>query len=1038
MMFLFDVLGNVEIAIRILCAYICQFIYSAIAGLFNVFMKIASFSFVDENGQYFLNVYNRITVILELIMIFYVTFEFIKYIVQPETITDKEKGVSKIGVKVVVVVLAIAFVPKIFTYAYKLQSVIIDGEVLSKVILGKKMSEDTDTTPGGTFSTLMLRQFYFYDEDLYGDEECEDKIKCKIIYNTNMATLSSSGKLYSLPLGLKAAKKDTDNALTPLIEFDAIAATIVGAVIAYMLVIYSVDVGARIFQMIFLQVIAPIPIIGYLSPKKDNMFTKWAKQCAVTYVDIFIRLALMYFIILATQALSNILGDVFEEGWGIDWGDKIIFVALVLGLFVFVNRASKMISELLPKSSTAASGNFGLKAGDRNIGRAIGAALGLTAGTVAGAATGIAQGLRAAKAVDGKGRKALAGTLGGAWGAVRGTVGGAARGLWAGGSKSSNESLGKFGKNTLKGSSGISSSNKKFGNRLAAGYTIDKRIGDKLGETFGGGNRKQRLENSKAPLKRQKDALSEEKKSIKAIQEEADKQVRAGKGRLSGQLLDAEARLKDLQENPRAKERFKRRSEKTEELRAEKKAAVNSQMNEEIKKSATEKIAKQGYRLSGEAEYRKAREKAAAGIKEENYKETDQEKFEAAKKAAEAAAYKKVSISDFRMVDKDGNVTYDKAAFEKALKTEKEKAVAGVKEEDYQVTNKEKFEAARQAEMDKVKREDYAPADGFDKKGYEAAQAAAAAAAVSSISVPEYMDNVGEGKKYKTIAEATAAYKQKCEEVAETARKSIDKDDYQLSYSSTEEAEEAYKRKCDKAAQAARENVDTEKFAYITKGDDGIERKEYRGKELAAEYARVEQEAREAVDRSRFVVACDSDEEIEATKQRDMEKYVAEERVRRGEEYARRVEAELATVPDEFEIDEDAYSQALQEAAQRVDEVTKEARNDFITNGDINGEQNATIEALRETAATMREQYNLYAGKDYTIPEKITVVRDGAQVEVDIKDLNGKELDDYLKGKIPGVAGIKQQEDNLERKTIEIDAEIASIDRQTAGSSDKH
>ena len=175
MMFLYETLGNVDIAIRVLCAYICQFLYSAIAGIFNVFMKIATYSFVDVDVK---NIYTRVTVILELIMVFYVSFEFVKYIVQPETISDKEKGVSKIGLRIVVVVLAIAFVPSIFDYAYKLQGAIINNGVISKIILGKNISEDEDTTPGGTFSTLMLDTFYHYDEDLHGDQECEKNIKC--------------------------------------------------------------------------------------------------------------------------------------------------------------------------------------------------------------------------------------------------------------------------------------------------------------------------------------------------------------------------------------------------------------------------------------------------------------------------------------------------------------------------------------------------------------------------------------------------------------------------------------------------------------------------------------------------------------------------------------------------------------------------------------------------------------------------------------------------------------------------------------------
>ena len=77
---------------------------------------------------------------------------------------------------------------------------------------------------------------------------------------------------------------------------NGIFAVIVGGVIAYLLVLYCIDVGTRAVQLAFLQIIAPIPIIGYIAPKKDGIFQKWTKQCITTYLDLFIRTAIIYFI----------------------------------------------------------------------------------------------------------------------------------------------------------------------------------------------------------------------------------------------------------------------------------------------------------------------------------------------------------------------------------------------------------------------------------------------------------------------------------------------------------------------------------------------------------------------------------------------------------------------------------------------------------------------------------------------------------------------------------------------------------------------
>ena len=103
-------------------------------------------------------IYQRVTMILTIIMIFYVTFEFVKYVIQPEAMTDKEKGASKIVQKMVIVVVLIAFVPTIFSTAYRLQNSIIGNQVFSKVILGKQNVNSQEF--GRNFSANLFRMFY--------------------------------------------------------------------------------------------------------------------------------------------------------------------------------------------------------------------------------------------------------------------------------------------------------------------------------------------------------------------------------------------------------------------------------------------------------------------------------------------------------------------------------------------------------------------------------------------------------------------------------------------------------------------------------------------------------------------------------------------------------------------------------------------------------------------------------------------------------------------------------------------------------------
>ena len=123
-------LGPTIGALRDLAAVICRFIYWLIAGLFELFINISKVTILSSDNIE--PIYQRITLILAIVMIFYVTFEFVKFVVEPDGISDKDKGAGKIVTKMIIVVLLIAFVPTIFNTAYKLQNTIIEKEVLSK------------------------------------------------------------------------------------------------------------------------------------------------------------------------------------------------------------------------------------------------------------------------------------------------------------------------------------------------------------------------------------------------------------------------------------------------------------------------------------------------------------------------------------------------------------------------------------------------------------------------------------------------------------------------------------------------------------------------------------------------------------------------------------------------------------------------------------------------------------------------------------------------------------------------------------------
>lgn len=549
--------------LRGMWADLCSGIYQLVAWLYELFLNVSRVELLSTKNIE--PIYQRITMILTIIMVFYVTFEVVKYVVQPDSFSDKEKGGGKLTLKMILVVILIAFVPSFFTLAYKFQNVIFDNQIFSKVILGK---QGIDTNKfGRVFSSNILSMFYYVDEEAWGEEATEkleeedncEGIPCKTIVNANLSSLIEYGTLPFLEIGIASGDTDpeegTGDVFKYYIHFDGLFAVAVGLFVSYMLIIYCVDIGARVVQLTFLQIIAPIPIIGYLSPKKDGIFHKWVKQCITTYLDLFIRTAIIYFGLLICQILSEAYssGTLFNNISGELSGTMkvFIYIALILGVLMFMKKAPKLLGELFP-STGAASGNFGLKPGERlkPAGRFLGAAAGLAAGAAIGAATGLGQGARRAKALNKNNEKKGAGA--GIWGATKGTigglVGGAARGIYHGSKK------GNAFKNISTGIKNQTEANKRFGNKEENGYGLGAQIGDKARSLVGAKSRIEQQEASKAPIKRQDEALKYITDTESSIKKRALEKI--GEGSASAQKTkDAAAdwakkqtRVKDLED----------------------------------------------------------------------------------------------------------------------------------------------------------------------------------------------------------------------------------------------------------------------------------------------------------------------------------------------------------------------------------------------------------------------------------------------------------------------------------------------------------
>lgn len=688
--------------LRVLMAWLCEIIYSIIANLYNLFMNLTKINLLDNDTMS--NIYQRITLILSIVMVFYVTFQFVKYVVQPDAMTDKEKGVGNIVFKMVAVVLLIAYVPIIFGAAMKVQNVIIEQNVIGKILLGKEYKMEDNY--GGSFAFKMLDLFYNIPDEYAGDD-C-DGIPCIALYNMNQKSLIEENKLPYLTTGINAGKEEivTGNGKTgkvkvAYIDFKGLEAVLVGGVIAYMLLLYCIDVGTRWAQLIYLQIVSPIPIIGYLSPKKDGIFQQWCRQCFTTYIDIFIRISIIYLVLFISSLLLNtdtnyILENVKDESKTMQ---AFIIVALILGLLMFAKKAPKLISELFPKSKTAASGNFGLSAKDRGlkgVTRVAGAATGATLGAAAGLATGFAQGLRRRNSLDKNGNKKGigAGIWGAAKGAVGGTLGGATRGLVNGSKK------GNVFKNSIAGAKNQIKANRRFGNREENGYTFAHQLEDKARELTGARSRTEVQELKKAPLEKRVKERNSEIKYRKARSDEAfENAVNKNKGSENQRIRDAVTRYNKFEQREKdltASDSALRQSYKAGGIKESKKEKYSEKLRERDAAIGRIDLSQIKDRISEDT----------LGLDKEAFKKQKINK-EYDKEAHEAA--RSSYMKDSSILDKYGNPikVFDKEAWERDQnRFTKDKITMEFDEDSYksalEIAKNKKAEEIRNSEIERV------------------------------------------------------------------------------------------------------------------------------------------------------------------------------------------------------------------------------------------------------------------------------------------------------------------------------------------------
>lgn len=376
-------------------------VYSLITILYQLFLYLANLdlfgmstiseSISNQNTENIIVIFSsRVYALLGIFMLFKVSFSILQYMVNPDDFSDKSKGFGKMITNVLTSLVLIVAVPFIFNFAFDVQKVILEDNLLGKLILGndsssvedmktnEEMAEDLQFLVYGSFFSVDTSVSPKNDDNvpicqknpvlgtktMAKDEECLNYL---VTLFEDVGGENKLGDFFPVNGDYESVERRFDafgeivNVTTEdnkyAFKYMPLISTVAGGFVVVMLLSFCMDVAVRIIKLGFLEIISPIPIISYMDPKqsgKEGMLNKWAMECLRTFASLFIRIAIIYFVFFMTDIIANnILADpsdqLYLNGQAPE-GLMAIFVRVmvILGLFFFAKEVPKLLENLIP------------------------------------------------------------------------------------------------------------------------------------------------------------------------------------------------------------------------------------------------------------------------------------------------------------------------------------------------------------------------------------------------------------------------------------------------------------------------------------------------------------------------------------------------------------------------------------------------------------------------------------------------------------------------------------------------------------------
>ena len=325
--------------------WIDKIIYGFIQDLYNLFFQISNVSLLSDTTV--ANFAQRIYIIIGVFMLFKVAISLITMLVSPDSMT---KGGPNLIKRVCIALALLVLTPNIFTLGYRIQSYIIQDNVLGNLILGSasdpEVVAESYQNGGETIALQVFKGFFHPKSTADNSVEVKEISECEDFDDDDEACIYATA----------TSIEDLEDLISSEnYSYSFLISTIAGGFVAFMILMFCFDLAVRAVKLSFLQLIAPVPILANIDESKgSSVFKNWVSQSTSCFLSIFIRLITIYFIIFVISELvgTNGLGyytfdaQLGEFVYMSGYANWLLSAFVIIGLLLFAKQVPQLIEDI--------------------------------------------------------------------------------------------------------------------------------------------------------------------------------------------------------------------------------------------------------------------------------------------------------------------------------------------------------------------------------------------------------------------------------------------------------------------------------------------------------------------------------------------------------------------------------------------------------------------------------------------------------------------------------------------------------------------